>query len=300
MVQLTSKGALLAKFGGVPTPAEVVTLSENASIKVSVKTGSFKDVGNGSLGNEKSYSVPDMTTADITASASLAPTADATTPPALSEMLRACGLVETIGIDNVAYAPFVGMVNTATLVNYMDGEKRTVTGVSLSMAINFTVGELAKVSFSGNGFTAPEPTVEANPAVTLDGNGKFIVDSVQAVTLGGSVINLESADFDLGNNIQQLYAVGKKEYYIADFAPTIKVKDIKQKDVTTHWTDIKNGAINAFIIVLTNGARTFTLTAPNCSYSALDESDNNGAVSIDRTFRCEESAGSDNFEIKYT
>lgn len=301
-LQLTNKQTLLAKFGGVPVAADVITLSEVAFVNVNVKTGSVKQVGNGSFGGEKGYAVPDMTTAEITANATLSPTLDGDTPPELSDMFRACGLVETVDLvnHNTAYTPFVGMVDTATFVNYMDGEKRTITGVVANLSMNFTVGELAKASFSAKGFTTPEPTVEANPAVTLDTNGKFIVDSVQAVTLGGTVINLESADFDLGNQIEEIYAIGKKEFVIVDFAPTIKIKDVKQKDVTTHWTDIKNGTLKAFVITLTNGARTLTLTASNCKYSDIGESDNSGKVSIDRTFRCESgAAGGDNFEIKY-
>ena len=302
MLQLTNKQTLLAKFGGVPVAADVITLSEVAFVSVNVKTGSVKQVGNGTFGSEKGYTVADMTTAEITANATLSPTADGDTPPELSDMFRACGLVETVDVvgHKTTYAPFAGMVDFMTLINYLDGEKRTITGAVGNMTMNFTVGELAKVSFAMQGFTDAEPTVEANPAVTLDANGKFVVDSVQAVTLTGATINMESADFDLGNVIHPTYAIAKKEHNIVDLVPTIKVKDIKQKDVTTHWTDIKNGALKAFIIVLTNGARKFTLTAPYCAYSAMNEGDSNGSVSIDRTFRCEASvAGGDNFEMKY-
>lgn len=300
-LQLINKQTLLAKFGGVPAATDVVSLSEPAFVNVKVKTGTFQQVGNGNAGNEKGYSVPDWTTAEVTANATLSPTADGDTPPELSEMFRACGLVETVDLilHNTTYTPFVGMTQNATLVNYLDGEKRTITGVVSNLVMNFTVGELAKVSFAAKGFTDAEPTLEANPAVTLDANGKFIVDSVQAVTFGGAVINLNSAEFDLGNNVKEVYAIGKKEYAIMDFAPTIKIKDIKQKDVFTHWTDIKNGSLKVFIITLTNGARTFTLTANYCTSNEISEGDDNGSTSIDRTFKCEASAGGDNFEIKY-
>lgn len=299
-LQLTHKQTLLAKFGGVPVATDVITLSEAAFVKVTVKTGTTNCVGTGTFGNEKGYSVPDMTTAEITANATLTPTADAVTPPSLSALFRACGLVETIGASSVKYTPFSGMVDTATLINYLDGEKRTITGAVGNMTMNFAVGELAKVSFSMKGFTDAEPVIEVNPTVTLDcGNGKFIVDSVQAVTLGGAVINLESADFDLGNKIDPVYAIDKREEYISDFVPTIKIKDVKQKSVTDHWTDIKNGTLKAFLITLTSGTRTLTLSTPYCNYTDVSEGDENGKVSIDRSFRCEASAGGDNFEITY-
>ncbi|WP_201353821.1 phage tail tube protein [Hydrogenimonas urashimensis] len=302
--QLTNKQVLLAKYGGTPTTSDVVTLAENTFFNTTIKNGTIKEIGTGALGAEKGFVIPDWTAADGTITAIMKATGAAGTPPKLSEMYKICGLTETIdttaGEEKVTYTPMTQMGQTGEIISYIDGEKRTITGVVSNLKINFTVGELVRIAFDIKGFTDAEPVLEANPSATIDGNSNFVVKSVSAVTIDGATINLTSADFDLGNQIDEIYAIGKKEYVITDFMPTITINEIKQRDSIDHWTDLKNENVKAFVVSLgSSSGEKVTFTANYCKYSGINESDDNGKVVIERSFRCESNAGGDNFEIKY-
>ncbi len=302
--QLTSRQVLLARQGGTPTPSDVVTLAENVFFKTTIKNGTIKEIGTGALGAEKGYVITDWTTAEASVPVILKATGAAGTPPKIAQMLKLCGLTETVdttsGSENVTYTPMTSIGSAGEIISYIDGEKRTISGVVANLKLSFTVGELVRAVFDVKGFTDAEPVLEANPTAATDTNSNFIVESVSAVTIGGATINLTNADFDLGNKIDEIYAVGKKEYVITDFMPTITIRDIKQRDSVDHWTDLKNGNVKEFIVSLGSASgQKFKFTASYCKYSDIGEDDDNGKTVISRTFRCESSAGGDNFEIRY-
>lgn len=299
--QLTSNQTLLAKYGGTPDATNVVTMSENVFFSPKVKNGETNDIGTGA-GSGKGYVVPDWTTVDGTISLNLRASGAAGDAPACAEMLKICSLAETIDAGvSAAYNPSVPLSSNGTIVDYIDGAKRTITGVVGNLKASFRIGEIAKITADIKGFTDAAPSAEANPTVTLDSNSNMIVTSVDAVTIGGTTINLTSADFDMGAVIEESYATGnEKEFYIQDFKPTITLNDIKAKGNEAHWTDLSAGNIKEIIITLgSTGGKIAEFKASYCSYFDVGESDNKGAVNIKRTFKCESSAGGDNFTFTW-
>jgi len=300
--QLSNKQLLLAKYGGTPTAGDVVTLGDYAFVNPTPASIDYKDVGLGVLGSQKSVINDDLTTVDISATANLRGNGGGATAPKIGEMLKICGLEEIIDTanDNVTYQPADVFPNTGTLISYLDGTKRTIEGVVGNLKIDFTVGEIAKATFELKGFTDLEPTLEANPAVTLDTNGLFIVKSVSAVTIAGNTIPLKSGSLDFGMDIQQIYAIGNKEYATMDYAPTFTIEQIKERGNESHWADIKMGALKEVQVQLTNAdGNTFTFIASNTKLKEVGEKDDSGIVGVSRTYRLERSDTEPNYKLIY-
>jgi len=299
--QLTSKNTFLLSSSGVPLAADVVTTDNNVVINPKSKSIDYKDIGNGATGNSKTQNVSDFTTADFGVDVKAKSSGAAGVAPKVAELLKICGLSETItALTDVAYAPTSDFVQ-GTAKAYLDGSMRNVTGVAGDFSFGGKVGEMVVFNFSLKGFTDIEETTEANPAVVLDVNKNFIIESVTAITVGGAAIDLESFELSKGNDIQETYATNLKEFYISDHKPVIKVTAVKTKGNGAHWTELKNNTKKSVVVVLGTGAgETLTLTAPFCNPMDNDEQDSGGKIVYDRSWLCESSAGNDNFSLVYS
>ncbi len=63
--QLTLKNTVLVKSGGLPTAAEVVTTDGLVFCNPTVKSGDYKDIGNGMMGATKTYIDNNWVSADF-------------------------------------------------------------------------------------------------------------------------------------------------------------------------------------------------------------------------------------------
>jgi len=297
--QLTNKNTLLVGLA-LPVAADVITTDEKVFINPQSKNIEYSDIGNGMLGNAKSLVNDDYVTADFSATvkARVATTVD--TAPEIGDLLKICGLSETntLGV-NMTYAP------TSTILNgqaklYVDDYYRLVTGVAGTFTFGGAIGEIAKFNFNLKGFTTFNETMEVNPTVALDTNNNLIIKSATVITVGGTEFDIENFEFNINCDIQEVYALNTKEFYISDYKPTIKIKAIKTKGNSTHWTELANNTKKSVVVVLTDGTRTLTLTAPYCQPTTTNESDENAAVVYDREWNCEASAGGDNFSLVYS
>ena len=299
--QLTSKNTFLINSAAVPAAADVITTNEFVFVNPQAKSVETKDIGNGQLGNSKTVTIADWTTAQFDVGVNARTSGAAGTAPSYAALFKACGLVETIDTTNgtVTYAP--GGTPSGTAKNYTDGAVRQIDGIAGDMKFGGSVGDIAKFTFSLQGFTDLSETAEANPAVTLDSNKDLVITSATAITVGGGLIALQEFEFTLGNEIQESYGIGVKEFYISDFKPTIAVKAIKTKGNAVHWDDLKNNTIKEVVVTLGGTAgNTITFTASYCNPKEVSESDNNGEVVYNQTWECQSSAGNDNFSIVYS
>lgn len=300
MNQLTGKNTLLVSTSGSPVAADVITTANNVLVNPKSKSLEYKDMGNGKTGNTKSKTIADYTTADFKVEVNAKPSGTAGVAPAYGELFKLCGLSEVVDAGvSVTYAPATMIAGTAKA--YLDGSVRTITGIAGDFTFGGQVGEIAKFDFSLKGFTDLAETVEVNPTVTLDANKNLTIESVTVITVGGSTINMESFEFSLGNETNETYAIGLKEFYIADFKSSIKVSAVKTKGNATHWADLAANTTREIIVVLgTVAGKTVTFKATYCNPSDVSENDSSGKVIYDNTWNCESSAGGDNFSIVYT
>jgi len=298
--QITAKNTLLVNTSGTPAASDVITTNANVFVNPTAKSITYSDMGNGLLGNEKTEINNDYVTADFPVEVNAKGAGTAGSAPKYAELFKLCGLDETIVADTSAtYTPASTFVQ-GTALAYMDGAKREVTGIAGTFTFGGNIGEIPKFSFSLKGFTTLDETAEANPTVTLDSADNLVIKSITAITVGGSEIDLESFTFDMGTDIQETYATNKKEYYISDYKPSMKVTAIKTKGNSAHWTELNNNTKKAVVVTLGDVAgNIIELSAPYCSPSDASESDSNGIVKYDRTWSCENSAGGDNFSIAF-
>ena len=298
--QITAKNTLLVSTAGIPTATDVITTNGIVLVNPKAKSITYSDIGNGSLGNEKTIINNDYVTADFTVDVNAKGAGGAGSAPKYAELFKLCGLNETVVASTSAtYTPASSFVQ-GTALAYMDGAKREVTGIAGTFTFGGNIGEIPKFSFSLKGFTTLDETAGVNPTVTLDSATNLVIKSITAITVGGSAIDLESFTFDMGTDIQENYALNKKEFYIADYKPTMKVTAIKTKGNSAHWSELNNNTKKAVVVTLGNTAgNIIELSAPYCAPSDASESDNNGIVKYDRTWSCENNAGGDNFSIAF-
>lgn len=299
--QITSKNSFLINSSATPTASDIITTNEFVFVNPKAKTIETQDMGNGELGNVKSVTIADWTTAEFDVNINVKPSGTAGTAPSYAALFKACGLTENIDTTNniVTYAP--GGTPAGFAKNYIDGSVRSITGIAGDFKLSGSVGEIAKFTFSLKGFSDLAETAEANPTVTLDANPNLVVTSATAITVGGGTINLQEFEFSMGNEIQESYGIGVKEFYISDFKPTITVKAIKTKGNATHWDDLKNNTLKEVKVILGSGAgNTITFTASYCNPNDVSESDDSGEVVYNQTWICQSTVGNDNFSIVYS
>jgi len=300
-MQLTARNTFLFSTAGVPIATDVITTNNNVFVNPKAKSIEFEDIGNGALGNSKTIVNNDYVTAEFGVDVNAKGSGAAGTAPTYGELLKACGLAETINaLTDVTYTPASSFV-AGTALAYLDDYKREVTGIAGTFTFGGKVGEIPKFSFSLSGFTTLAETLEANPAVTLDPNENLVIKSVTAITVGGSAVALEDFSFDFGVDIQSVYGTNTtKEYYINNYKPTIKVSAVKTKGNSTHWTELNDNTKKSVVVTLgTTAGAIIEFTAPYCQPSDVSESDSNGIVKYDRTWSCESSAGGDNFSLVF-
>ena len=299
-VQQTSKNIVLFKYNGTPTVADVLTLDGNVFINPKVGSGEYKEVGNGFMGNTKSFVDEHHVTAAFDISVNIKKST-AGTPPSISSLLKASGLSETITAGASVSYMVGGTLSPSQAIVYIDGYKRAVTGVYTNFKITGKVGEIAKSTFSASGASDMVSVAESNPTVTLDTNVVVIVSKVSAVTVGGTSVNCTDFEFDLGNKINEIYAMGQSEYYLEDFSPTLTLTAIKVKGTDEQaWVDFGMGAIKEIIITLGAGAGgVVELKASNCVLNEVTESDDAGKVKIVRKFKAQANIGNDNFSLTW-
>ena len=303
---ITDKTAVLFKYNGVAGNINAITTSNVPFVKPNIKNQSYKDVGTGKLGNTKTYFDENQTDTSFDLEILLRGNDKSglalTTPPKISELLKASGLVEVVGASDVSYVPNHDYVEPSGCIVYQDGSKRVVTGAMCDMKIEGTVGTAAKATFSVQGFTTPAPVQEVNPTVNLDDNSLMIVSSVTAITLDGDTLNITKFELSLNNEIKLDYATNMGEFVRKDFAPKLKLTGIKIKGDETAWSDLTSDTLREIEIVLGSGAgRTLTITASQAKTSDMEENDNDGTVAYSRTFDLQgDATGENQFNLKWS
>ncbi len=298
--QQTLKNTVLFKQGAAPTAAEVVTLDGLVFINPKVAGGEYEDIGNGDLGNKKSFTDPNNVTAEFEIPVIGRGGGAAGTAPKFSELLKACGLSETItAATKVEYKPG-GSLTTSQCKVYTDGYVRSITGILCDLTISGKVGDLTRFKFSPKGYTTATSTAEANPVVTLDTANAPVVSNATVFTIGGGTVNISEFEFMLGNSIQSLYAIDKKEYYLENFDASIRIKAIKTKGNETHWDDLLAGNVKKIVITVgTTAGQIIQIDVPFAKAKEVSETDQSGVVVYDQTFRCQSSVGKDNFTLTF-
>jgi len=298
--QQTLKNIVLFKQGSLPTATEVITLDGLVFVNPKVAGGEYEDIGNGQLGNKKSFVDPNNVTAEFDIPVIGRGGGAAGTAPKFAELLKSCGLSETITASTkVEYKPG-GSLSPSQSKVFTDGYSRAITGIICDMSISGKVGDLTRFKFSAKGYTTANSSAEANPAVTLDTANAPVVSTASIFTLSGGTINISEFEFMLGNILQSNYAIAQKEFYLENFDASIRIKAIKTKGNEAHWDDLLAGNVKAIVITVgATAGQIIQIDIPYAKPKEVSESDQSGIVVYDQTFRCQSSAGNDNFTLTF-
>ena len=300
--QLTLKNVVLANSSALPTATDVVTTTGLVFVNSKIKSGDYADMGNGMMGAKKTFIDGQWVTAEFDIPVQMKKASGLGVAPSLSQMFKICGLAETITASTkVEYKPGGAVNGSGQVKVFTDGYSKALTGVASNLKISGKIGEPLSATFSVKGFVGASAAVlEANPTVTLDTGVAPIVSKITVLTVGGTSIQADSFDFDLGNMIQDVYAIGMSQYYFQDFDPTLTIDAIKVKGTDEQtWTDFANGAVKAVLIQVGVAGSMIELSIPYAILKDVSESDSNGMVKLSRTFRAQASVGNDNFTITY-
>ena len=298
--QITSKVCMLLNAGvGTPTESDVVTTNNKPIVYAKTTSVSYQNAGAGP-GSKRTKNNPDLTTAEWDVNVLARGGSAAGAAPAYGDLFKICGMSEAIEADtSVTYAPVLpGTTGTAKV--YVNGEVRTITGITGNFKLKGAIGEFAEFTFSLKGFTDIVPADEDNPTVTLDNSEPYLLLQATAITENGASIDLTSIELDAGMKTQQSYGADSKEYYIEDFEPVLNIEAIKTKGNKEHWIDLQNNSVKEIVVELgTTEGKRIEVRATYCNPDDVSESDKNGEMHYKKTFVCENSAGGDNFTIKY-
>lgn len=299
-MQQTLKNTVLFKQGSAPAAIDVVTLDGLVFLNPKVAGGEYQDLGNGQMGNMKSFVDPNMVTVEFDLNVVGRGGGSAGIAPKMDDLLKCCGLAETITASTKVEYKAGGALSAGQVQVFTDGYQRLVTGAFADLKIAGKMGEFAKFTFSTKGYTDALATAVANPVVTLDTANPPVVTTATVFTLGGGSIPITEFEFNLGNSLQSLYAIGQKEFYLQDFDPTIRIKAVKVKGTETHWTDLTAGNVKAIVITIgATAGQIIQIDVPFAKVKDVSESDDAGKVVYDQTFRCQSSVGADNFTITF-
>jgi len=288
--RLVKNQVLLARVADTPDENFVVDMSEPFTPSYEVKSGNYKAL-DGKMGTTKTWVVPDYMAVSGSFNCMLKDNGGGDSKPLLDEMFKMSGFdgeaVDTDDddeTDTYRYTPNSSELANGNIIFYLDGIKRSFSGISANLKFDFEVGTPAKVSFDIKGFS-DKGVEEANPSVTLDSNALFVVSSVQAVTFSGDTIALTKCSFDLGNSIQEIYAIGQKEFYRSDFSAKVSLSEKVGSDIS-YWDDFLSGAVKSLEVELesVNGNK-FKFVVPSMSYINVSESGSD-ELEVSREFYC--------------
>lgn len=228
------------------------------------------------------------------------------TAPEFGDLLRACGLDETITAStSVSYAPVSSGIESCTIKFYEDGTLYALTGCRGNLSMAAEAGKHGVLSFNMIGHMAG-PTDAAIiegvfstviPPVMV--GATFVIDSY-----AGVVSNLT---MDLQNQVSMPPSVNAADGYAAiritgrDVVGTIdpEMEPVATEDWVGNWRSGAAMAVATGSIGGTAGNR-WALSHPAVSYREVSRGDRDGIRTVDLTYGAAESSGDDEATLLFT
>ena len=228
------------------------------------------------------------------------------TAPEIGQLLRACGLGETIvASTSVTYAPVSTGYESVTMYVYEDGKRIIVSGCRGNVSFTMAAGDKVMAAFTMTGHVAAQTDV-ALPSPTFDSTtpepyigGAFTIDSYSAI--------ISALNFDLGNSVSNPESVsgadGYGEVYITmrDVNGSIDPLDelVATEDYIGNFTAGSTMALASGAIGATAG-NILNITMPAVYYRDASSADRDGLASLDLPFGAAESTTDDEVSIAFT
>lgn len=298
------------KYNGTVSGADAVAvINEDARFSPVVATGEVTCL-NGKMGNKTVWKNTDDTTIEGATLQAYLIGNDATgtaldTLPDWAQVYKVCGLTETVdtatpGEETVTYVPSQDQVPASEAAIWRDGLKRVATGVMGTLEIAANIGEPITQTATLAGFTNITSTPESNPAASCANEELLLfMKSATTLTLTGTSYAGTSFTLTQGNDLQKIYAVGKKSYEKQNFDSTIAITYYKENEDI--YTDFENGTSHQIEFKAgTVSGKQCTIKADNAKVQSIEEGSNNGKETVTVTFSLQgDVTGENQFSIQF-
>jgi hypothetical protein len=230
MARLTRKRLLLAKiettYGTDPTPT-ITNAVICGDIQLNGLESTFieRKTMTAALGSQGS--VPGVHKSSVSFGVDAAGSGTAGTAPAYGELLRACGLAQTVTAGTkVEYTPVSAGFESDTIYGHEDGGLYKLLGARGTVELNLAVNDTPIFSFSFTGLYGQAPTVVSTPTGTMPTYTTPVAvtnTNSSEVSINGVTYPWQSCTINLANNVSHTPLVGRESVEINDRKPIAKV-----------------------------------------------------------------------------
>lgn len=226
----TKRSVMFLKDGATlpVTPANFLELQEEFAVNPNTDVQEFNRIS-GNMGSYDSYIDPFKVTFSETVSHKMRTSNKAgtalETPPEYGELLKVCGMKETIDTgtpsqETVVYTNTQSPTKGSAII-YLDDKKFTLTDTMVGdLTMTFEAGQAGVVSASLSGYYDAKgiPVDESNPAVTLSSEDCLICTKTDLITAGGTAVKADAIRLTMGADIQDFYGFDDlAEFNITDY-----------------------------------------------------------------------------------
>lgn len=282
----------------------------NADLNIAVPTE--QDAGDGELkgtfGPGASVTTKQaMSLEVVTRVRGLGQGAGALLTPAIHSWLLASGhTVVTAGdgttvARSAEYKPSSVEANLKSTTDYFyeDGLLYKLLGAVGPLTFEAAMNALIAKSTRQSKYTVP--TVVALPTWAAPAQEVFrMTSALMTITEGGSTVNIGAFTFDPGTEVQEANETGQHYFEVANRKPTIKI-DPRAVATTAAWAALTSCTSAAIVATFTNSlGETLVFTANKCVPMEIAPGDRAGRNTRQKTFSLKETAGDDQYSIKWT
>ena len=251
-------------------------------------------------------SIPGVRSAKLEFDVELKGSGTAGTAPALGNLLKACGLGETVDSGkSVTYAPASSSISSLTLAAYQDGIIKKIWGARGNVSLKLENGAPGWLhfEFTGADFSVTDGTMlsgvtyeSTKPVAFL--SATFSIDSYSAL-IGVLEINMNN-EVNLRKDANS--DSGYKSAVITGRKPTMTM-DPEHVTVATYdfFGKLRSGNEGSLSLVLGSTAGNIcTIKAPKVQYINISDDVRDGIRSLGITCQLNRSSGDDEISIAFT
>jgi len=251
-------------------------------------------------------SIPGVRSAKLEFDVELKGSGTAGTAPALGNLLKACGLGETVESGkSVTYAPASSSISSLTLAAYQDGIIKKIWGARGNVSLKLENGAPGWLhfEFTGADFSVTDGTMlsgvtyeSTKPPAFL--SATFTIDSYAAL-IGMLEINMNN-EINLRKDANS--DSGYKSAVITGRKPTMTM-DPEHVTVATYdfFGKLRSGNEGSLSLVLGSTAGNIcTITAPKVQYTGISDDVRDGIRVLGITCQLNRSSGDDEIKIVFT
>lgn len=190
-------------------------------------------------------------------------------------------------------------LKAATGYFYEDGLLYKLLGAANGISFEASMSALMAKFTPQSKYTAP--TVVALPAFAAPAQKIYrMTSALMTLTEGGPAVNIGAFTFDTGTDVQEAFEVGAHFFEVANRNPTITI-DPRAVATAADWDALTNATAVAIVATFSNElGETLVFTANKCVPSEIAAGDRAGRITREKTFSLKETAGDDQYTIKWT